>query len=101
MSHAIDSGSVEFAEGIRTQIVRIGAQWDWQRPWWKSNEMQLGGYWNLSAGSWRQNRFHNVIGETRDITDIGLTPVFRLQANNRIGWYAEARDRHALFAEYL
>ena len=88
-SYAIDSGSLEFANGNRTQIARIGVQWDWQRQWWKSDTMQLGGYWDLSAGGWRQNRFHNVIGETHDITDIGLTPVFRLQANSKTGWYAE------------
>jgi lipid A 3-O-deacylase len=72
-SQAIDSGSFEFANGNRTQIARVGVQWNWQRLWWKSDAMQLDGYWDLSAGGWRQNRFHSVVGEMHDIADIGLT----------------------------
>ena len=88
-SHAIDSGSIEFAAGNRIQVVRVGAQWDWQRQWWRFNETHIGGYWDFSVGRWRENRFRNVVGDTENIFDISLTPVFRLQRNSKTGLYAE------------
>lgn len=88
--HAVDAASFEFATGNRTQIARIGAQWDWRDPLWHSDTLRLGGYWELTGAQWYENRFRNVPGNTRDIQDFAITPVYRLQNNARSGPYVEA-----------
>lgn len=87
---AIDSSSFEYAVGNRTQIMRIAAQIDWRRQWKTSSYSSIGGYWELSGGRWRENRFHNIIRNTQHVNDIGLTPIFRLQGDDRSGLYAES-----------
>ncbi len=71
-SYAIDSISGEFATGNKTQMIRIGAQWDWKKNCFQSNGTHLGGYWDLTAANWRG------------------TPVFRFQNDSQLGFYAEA-----------
>lgn len=89
-SFAVDSTSVEFATGNKTQMARVGAQWNWANTWFQSNGTHLGGYWDLTAAQWRQNRFQNIPGNTKDIYDIGITPVFRFQSDSKLGFYGEA-----------
>lgn len=88
-SGAVDSMSLEWAEGDRTQVVRIGAQWDWVARWWQSNGSHIGGYWDLDLAQWRGDRFQNVPGATQNITEIGFTPVFRLARDDHLGPYGE------------
>jgi hypothetical protein len=90
ISHAVDSFSAEFATGNKTQLVRIGAQWDWNKQWFQSNGTHLGGYWDLTAAEWRGNQYNNTPGATQSLTDIGITPVFRFQSDSKRGFYAEA-----------
>jgi hypothetical protein len=94
---ATDSASVEFGTGNSTQMLRVGAQWRWERQWWKSNGTHLGGYWDLTLAEWRGNSFQNNPGRTQNITDIGITPVFRFERDTLKGLYAEA----AIGAHYL
>jgi lipid A 3-O-deacylase len=89
-SHAVDSASLEFGTGNKTQMVRFGAQWKWDRQWWQSNGTHIGGYWDLTLSQWRGNRFQNVPGNTQNITDLGFTPVFRFQRDSLKGPYLEA-----------
>lgn len=89
-SIAADSVSVEFGAGDKTKMVRLGAQWKWDRMWWRSNGTHIGGYWDLNIAQWRGNQFRNVPGNTQNITAIGITPVFRFQNDSLKGFYAEA-----------
>ena len=89
-SHAVDSMSLEFGTGDQTKMVRLGAQWKWDKQWWRSNGTHIGGYWDLTLAQWRGDRFRNIPGNTQNITAIGITPVFRLQNDTMIGFYAEA-----------
>jgi lipid A 3-O-deacylase len=89
-SMAVDSASLEFATGNKSTITRIGLQWDWANQWFKSNNTYLGGYWDLTGALIRQNRYRNLVDNTKDIGDIGITPVFRYQRNDKLGLYAEA-----------
>lgn len=89
-SYAVDSASLEFATGNKTQMVRIGTQWDWNNAWWQSNNMHIGGYWDLTLAQWRGTRYQGRSDATQNITDIGITPVFRLQQDSKTGLYAEA-----------
>ncbi len=99
--HAIDSLSLELATGNRTQVARLGVQWDWQRQWRRSNGSHISGYWELNLSQWRARRFRGRPGNVEHITEIGITPMFRLQRNNRLGPYLEAGiGAHLLSREY-
>jgi len=95
---AIDSVSGEFASGNRSQFVRAGGQWNWDNQWYKSNGNFIGGYWDVTLTQWRNNAYKGVEGSTQNITDIGITPVFRWQNDNRKGLYGEAAIGFHLFS---
>lgn len=86
-SHAIDGISVEGGSGDGTDMGRVGVQWDWGVKWLQGQSWHIGGYWDLSVGYWRNS---SPPGFNEEITEIGLTPVFRLQQNDLRGPYAEA-----------
>jgi hypothetical protein len=88
-SHAVDSASLEIGKGRHTDMVRVAGQWQWDQQWWRSNGTHIGGYWDLSLAQWRAKRFGPTENGTANITDVGLTPVFRLQSDDRRGAYAE------------
>ena len=75
-SFAVDSVSVEAGNGMGTDMMRAGVQWDWKKRWFDSGGWHLGGYWDASIGEWRG---HAQIGDNQKITDLGLTPVFRYE----------------------
>ncbi|HQT27237.1 MAG TPA: acyloxyacyl hydrolase [Burkholderiales bacterium] len=81
---AIDGVSVEAGNGMGTDMMRVGAQWDWHKKWFDNGTWHLGGYWDASVGEWRG---HAQIGGNQKITDFGLTPVFRYE-RDRIGGFA-------------
>jgi lipid A 3-O-deacylase len=70
-AHALDSVSFEYGRGNdETNLWRLGAQWNWSKKWFADRPWQLGAYWDLQVGHWTAQE---------GITDIGFTPVFRLQ----------------------
>jgi hypothetical protein len=100
-SYAVDSASLEFATGNFTQVTRLGAQWDWKQKWWENGDSFLGGYWDLSAAAWHGSHYRNILRNTQNLGDLGITPVFRLQKNGGIGSYFEAAiGTHLLTALY-
>ena len=80
-AQAVDGLSVEAGNGSGLSAARVGLQWDWQKKWLQGADWHVGGYWDLQLGRW-----HGA----SNITDIGLTPTFRLQRNSGYGAYAEA-----------
>ncbi|MBI3937087.1 MAG: acyloxyacyl hydrolase [Betaproteobacteria bacterium] len=86
-AHAVDGFAVEAGNGDATDMARIGIQWNWKKRWFQGASWHLGGYWDLQLGYWRG---HSAAGGNNTITDLGLTPVFRLQQNDLKGLYAEA-----------
>ncbi|SNT27055.1 Lipid A 3-O-deacylase (PagL) [Noviherbaspirillum humi] len=86
---AVDSASLEFGTGNKTQMARLGVQWQWDKQWFKTNGMHLGGYWDLTLAQWRGNQFQGIRDNRQNITDIGITPVLRFQSDNRKGFYGE------------
>lgn len=89
-AQAADSFSIEAGAGDRTNMVRAAVQWDWEKKWFHSNGTHLGGYWDLSGAYWKQRRYRDIPGETDYLYDIGLTPVFRFQRDDKRGFYGEA-----------
>jgi lipid A 3-O-deacylase len=91
---SIDSASIEYGSGNDVEIIKVGAQWDWQKQWLESNGTHLGGYWDISAANWKSLGFQKV-----SLTDFGITPVFRFQNNTKMGIYAEIGVGFHFFSE--
>lgn len=73
---AVDGVSVEAGNGDHTDTARVGAIWNFDRQWFTEGDWQLAGYWEAAAGRW-QGR--SGAGNNQTITDLSVTPVFRLQ----------------------
>ena len=100
-AYAVDAVSFDFATGNKTQKAEFGLQWDWQRQWLQSNGTHVDGYWDLSLAQWRGTRYQSIPDATQNITDIGITPMFRFQRDSRTGLYAEGGiGAHLLSAHY-
>jgi hypothetical protein len=85
----VDAVSLDVASGTRTQMARLGLQSDWDQRWFQSNGTHLSGYWEASAGTWRANHYRNIDGQQQRLWDVGFTPVFRFENDNKLGFYAE------------
>ena len=88
-AHAVDGASAEFGTGNKTQFVRGSLKWNFQRALYESENLAIKGYWDLSLAQWRGNRFRNQPGEHQNLTEVGLTPMFRIQRPGS-KFYAEA-----------
>ncbi|MFT5644827.1 MAG: lipid A 3-O-deacylase [Janthinobacterium sp.] len=86
----IDGAYGEFATGTKTQMIRAGITSNWRSRWFDSNGTHLSGYWDVSVGAWRGNRHQNIPGATQNLFDVGFTPVFRFQRDDKKGFYFEA-----------
>lgn len=93
--YAPDSVSLEIGTGNRTTVVRAATQWQWKNTaWWQSNGTHISGYWDFSVADWREKRYNSVDNvaspdNTHNLWDIGFTPVFRFEADDRKGPYVE------------
>jgi lipid A 3-O-deacylase len=87
-AHAIDGASLEFATGNKTQFVRAGTQWNWRNQWFKSDNRHIGTYWDATLAYWQGNDYRRS-GAKQTLFVIGIMPVFRFQANDKKGYYAE------------
>ena len=85
-AHAVDGLAIEAGQEHRTDMWRVAAQWQWSQRWLQGEQWHLGGFWDLGLAQWEQT----VPGERARLLEIGLTPVFRLQANDLRGPYLEA-----------
>jgi lipid A 3-O-deacylase len=83
---AVDGVAIEAGSGDGTDMGRIAIQWDWSKRWFQGQEWHVGGYWDLGLGYWSHD---TLPGQNGSITEIGFTPVFRLQRNELVGPYAE------------
>jgi hypothetical protein len=90
-AHAIDSFAVQGGHSSKDDVDRgtLALTWDWGQPLLKiSSDWHLGGFWEASLAQWHKGDV--AAGQNDNITDIGFTPVFRLQANSLAGPYLEA-----------
>ncbi len=79
-AQALDGVALELGGGDdSTGVVRAALFWDWDARWFAEGAWHVGGYWELDAGYWHADSGHRG---HRDIAEIGLTPVFRLQQND-------------------
>lgn len=94
VARAVDGVSVELGRSISSYtdlpLARVGLQWNWQSRLASSGNWYLGGYWDLTAGYWR-NDSEPRIRTSSGVVDISLTPMLR--------WQQEAKDRLSPFVE--
>jgi len=79
---AVDGISVETGRGMDTNAARVGVVFNFDRQWFAEGAWQVSGFWEAMAGQWRG---HSTFGSNQTLTDIGLTPVFRLQQKSPVG----------------
>jgi lipid A 3-O-deacylase len=86
----IDGFAVEAArsdEGVNRAGVAVTKEWG--APLLRiSSDWHLGGFWEASLTQWHDGDAR--AGQNDNITNLGFTPVFRLQSNSRVGPYLEA-----------
>jgi lipid A 3-O-deacylase len=78
-AHAVDGATLEFGAGNKTQFVRGSLQWKFQRALYESDNLAIKGYWDLSLAQWRGTRYQGRPGDNQNLTEIGITPMFRIQ----------------------
>ncbi|OGS93994.1 MAG: hypothetical protein A3K04_08070 [Gallionellales bacterium RBG_16_56_9] len=85
---AVDGVSVEYGNGGAADMARVGMLWNWDKQWFTDGDWLVAGFWEASLGSWRGR---SAAGNNQTVTDVGITPVFRLQQKNQSGFapYAE------------
>jgi lipid A 3-O-deacylase len=82
---AVDGVSITGGAGADASIARIGVQWDWNKRWLAGEHWHLNGYWDLTLAQW----FANSSYQAHDITNLGFTPVFRLEQKDQRGLYLD------------
>jgi hypothetical protein len=76
---AVDGIVLEAGNGDQTNTARVGVIQNFDKQWLTEGDWQVTGFWEAAVGRW-QGR--SAIGNKQTITDVGLTPVFRLQQKN-------------------
>lgn len=84
----VDSVSVEYGSGNKTNLLRVALQNNWSTPVWRYSKSQIDGYWDFSLAQWRGRRYQQMDSH-QWITAIGVTPVFRWQKSEQRGLYGE------------
>jgi lipid A 3-O-deacylase len=91
-ARAVDGIAVELGTSDSSHssvdMGRIAVQWDWSKRWALTNDWHIGGYWDLSLGYWSND---STLRTNSGLTDLGFTPVFRIQPTNpgTVAPYAE------------
>ena len=83
---AVDGMALETGYDNRSEMARAAVQWQWSKRWFQGNGWHFGGYWDLSVARWERDPTPDA---PSSLTEIGLTPVFRLQADGLRGAYLE------------
>jgi hypothetical protein len=98
-AHAIDGFAVQGGRSTDDDVNRgtIALTWDWGKPLLRiSSDWHIGGFWEASLSQWHKGDV--APGKNENITDLGFTPVFRLQPNSLVGPYLEAAIGLHLFS---
>ena len=102
MAHAddkiIDGASLEVGGGARVQFIRGAVQSDWSARWFSTKGYHLSGYWDANVAQWRGNDSNSNRGGHQNITVVNLTPVFRIERDDKLGPYVEGGVGVSLFS---
>ena len=64
---------------------RLNYRLDPKQTFWKTADFALSASLEMSIGQWQADRKYRE----RSLTDVGLTPVFKIKSNENSPWYAE------------
>jgi lipid A 3-O-deacylase len=67
-----DGVSFEVGRGEGTDMIRLGAQWNWDKRFFAERRWNVVPYWDFTVGLWNSARYNMV-------ADLAVTPTFRLQ----------------------
>jgi len=93
-----DSIALEGGGGEHVQVARLSAQSDWNKNWFPRGGYHLSGYWDANVAYWRANQWNDVPDRRKNLAVVGVTPVFRWEADNKLGFYGEAGIGVSLFS---
>ena len=79
---AVDGVSFELGNGDHADTARVGAVWDFDHQWFTGGDWLVTGFWEANVGTWKGR---SAVGNNQNITDLGITPVFRFQQKNPSG----------------
>ena len=74
---AVSSGP-DASSNATVDMVRVGAQWKWNKRLLEGASWHLGGYWGLQAGYWSNSSPNKT---NSGLWEMAFTPVFRVQQN--------------------
>lgn len=64
---------------------RLAYRLDPKQTFWKTKDFALTAHLEMSVGQWQADRKYT----NRSITDVGLTPIFKIKLQEQSPWYAE------------
>ncbi len=76
---AVDGVFVDAGRGQQTNASRVGAIWNMDRQWFAEGDWHVVGYWEASVASLQGK---SSSSNNQRVTDLSVTPVFRLQQKN-------------------
>ena len=79
---AVDGVSIEYGRGNMVEMSRVGAIWKWDRSFLDDGRYQVTAFWESSLGRWRG---YKPDDNNQTISEISITPVFRLAQKNISG----------------
>jgi lipid A 3-O-deacylase len=85
----LDSSSLELGVGDQVSMARVAVQKDWNVHWLAGNGHHLGGYWDANLAFWHGTDYKSMSNHIQNLWVVGITPVFRYQNDNKLGWYGE------------
>jgi hypothetical protein len=86
---ARDGVSFEMGHGNHTEMVATSLTREWSEPIYDMGSWTIGGYWDMGVSFWNP---HSMDGGNHQVTDLALTPVFRITQKVRSNFapFAEA-----------
>ncbi len=75
-AQAVDGVYVEAGAGNSIEVARVGMLWNWNRSWAGEGDWRVTGCWEASLGRWSGQKAGS---DNQTVTEIGVTPVFRLE----------------------
>lgn len=76
---SVDGVFVEAGRDMQTDATRAGVLWNFNHAWFAEGDWHVVGHWEASVASLQGK---SSAGNNQRVTDLGITPVFRLQQKN-------------------
>ena len=65
-----------------TRYTGISWQWDMTQRWFTDGNWEVAGFWEVNLSHWKRDNDNAT--ENHSLTEVGITPVFRLQSKSPV-----------------